>query len=257
VLEFLQSEWKMGFNPKELNHDEHGVPRIKFARLEEIAQELLTAHCPQVLASGRQTPVVDILEKLRDRTKLSYCWADLGFRGDSKVLGKVNFPTKTLFLDESLQDERKIQLRFTAAHEIGHWVLHRYRPLRLNQNQAVVEVVDDEGSLCRLESTTPRDWVEMQANAFAAALVLPKATFHKSLVNVQAEIGIIKNLGFVFKQSETNPDFVRTVAGLCDIYGVSKQSVKIRLRTLKMIEEEDMKSLKTVKESVKHALGGL
>jgi hypothetical protein len=44
----------MGFSPKELNHDEHGVPRIKFARIEEIAEELLTAHCNQVLLSGRE-----------------------------------------------------------------------------------------------------------------------------------------------------------------------------------------------------------
>jgi Zn-dependent peptidase ImmA (M78 family) len=192
----------------------------------------------------------------RARTKLNYYWADLGFQGESKVLGKVNFPTKSLFLDETLQSERQIQFRFTAAHEVGHWVLHRYQPLRLNK-RPVDEVVDDEDSLCRLESTTPWDWVEIQANAFAAALVLPKATFQKLLVKVQADIGIIKNLGFVFKQSETNPDFVRTLAGLSDIYGVSKQSVKIRLRTLKIIEEEDLKSLKTAKDAIKGALSGL
>jgi Zn-dependent peptidase ImmA (M78 family) len=128
--------------------------------------------------------------------------------------------------------------------------------LRLNKDRPVDEVADDEDSLCRLESRTPRDWVEMQANAFAAALVLPETTFQASLVKVQTEIGIIKNLGVIFTPSEANADFVRTVAGLSDIYGVSKQSVKIRLRTLKMIEEEHVASLKSAKEAVRSALGG-
>jgi hypothetical protein len=74
---------------------------------------------------------------------------------------------------------------------------------------------------------------------------------------VQTEIGIIKNLGVIFTPSQTNADFVRTVAGLSDIYGVSKQSVKIRLRTLRMIEEENVASLKSAKDAIRSALGGL
>jgi Zn-dependent peptidase ImmA (M78 family) len=246
----------MDFRPHELQYDPHGVPILKFTRIEEIAAELLRKRCNHVLQKGCPTPVLDILEKLREKTKLNYEMADLGTVDGKKVLGKVNFPSRTLFLDKCLLDERSIQFRFTAAHEIGHWVLHRYRPLRINEQGPVEEFTDDEDSLCRLESTTSREWVERQANAFAAALVLPIATFRAELVSAQREIGITKNLGVAFLNNDPSSkgDLGHIVAMLSDKYNVSKESVKVRLRTQQLLLGESVETGRSVREIMKRGV---
>jgi Zn-dependent peptidase ImmA (M78 family) len=247
----------MGFDRHELKYDPHGVPYLKTTRIEEIAAELLSKHCGHILRKASPTPVMDILEQLKDRTRLQYRCADLGFVGDKKILGKVNFPTKTLHLDSSLFAERKIQFRFTAGHEIGHWVLHRYQPLRFKNKEPVQEVVDDEDSICRLESIGPGDWVERQANSFAAALVLPSVTFPDAMVRAQKEIGIVKNFGVVFvnRENYAKNDLIKLLALLADTYGVSKASVEVRLRTLKFMIDEDAKPGESVAEIMKSQLG--
>lgn len=53
------------------------------------------------------------------------------------------------------------QKRFAAAHELGHWILHR----GLRQ-----EFRDDEASLADYRGSGP----EIEANAFASALLLPE-----------------------------------------------------------------------------------
>jgi len=248
----------MDFKPSELKYDAYGVPILKFVRIEEIATELLQKRCPNVLRKGCPTPVIDILERLQENTHLQYEMADLGTINGKKILGKVNFPRKKLLLDASLANDRQIQFRFTAAHEIGHWVLHRYRPLKLNEQKLVEEFADDEGSLCRLDSKTPREWVEQQANVFAAALVLPITTFQKELVSAQKQIGIIKNLGIVFLNSapSSNHDLAHILAILSNHYGVSKESVKVRLRTQQLLIGEGAQSGRSIREIMKGGFAG-
>jgi hypothetical protein len=229
----------MSFSPSELKYDAHGVPILKFARIEEIATELLQKRCPQTLLKGCQTPVMDILASLKEHTDLNYVIGDLGAVAGKKILGRVNFRKRTLFLDLTLTAEREIQFRFTAAHEIGHWVLHRYRSLRF-EGEPVQEFTDDEDSLCRLDSKTPQEWVEQQANVFAAALVLPITTFKQELIKAQKEIGITRNLGTVFLNSHpsSDHDFGSILSILSDRYGVSKESVRVRLRTQRFLVGE-------------------
>lgn len=61
--------------------------------------------------------------------------------------------------------------RFTIAHEIGHWVLHRDRL------QGVVHVDKTFPVLRRdQESASGIDLIEIEANAFAAELLMPTAS---------------------------------------------------------------------------------
>src|SRR5688572_26153853 len=116
----------MKFNPKRIRYGNDGTPIFSVRELEEVAHELLEAHCPTVLTTPGITPVAEIIERLHERTGLLFAMEDLGHKGTAKILGKVSFHRKTLYLDVSLETERKAAFRFTAAHEIGHWVLHRY-----------------------------------------------------------------------------------------------------------------------------------
>lgn len=63
------------------------------------------------------------------------------------------------------QSHRPVRKRFTLAHEIGHLRLHRGRPL----------IVDSQVRVNLRDSTSARatDREEMEANRFAAALLMP------------------------------------------------------------------------------------
>jgi len=201
--------------------------------------------------------VLDIIEKLKEKTKLKSAIEDLGDIDGKKNLGKVSFTRRTLFLDKSLLEERKIQFRFTAAHEIGHWVLHRYKELKLeNQKLKAEELTDDENTICRLDQRTPKEWLERQANVFAASLIMPRNTFHDELVRSQKEIGILRNFGIVFINDENynRKDRIMILAMLSDKFQVSKQSVEVRLNTLKLVIDEGKKAGKSITEILKNTL---
>lgn len=91
-------------------------------------------------------------------------------------------------------DQAETRRRFTIAHEIGHFVLHR-------------DLIGDgivEDALLRAEGLSNR--VEAQANRFAADLLMP---WH--LVNRAYDSGIV------------------TIPALADAFNVSKDAMSIRL----------------------------
>ena len=233
----------MRFNPKQLSYSPEGVPILKTEQIEDVAQEFLEKYCPLALTKPWQIPVADIIRRLGETTGLRFVFADLGQKGTAKILGSVNFTTKTLTLDTALAaGERQIQYRFTAAHEIGHWVLHRwnYKSWKFPAGtQPSEDMEDDEKTLCRLDQKTPQDWLEWQANVFAAELVLPRTTFPKALAQTQLELGIHRNLGQVWLSDAdySRRDFQQLATRLSTVYGVSKTSVRVRLATLGLLHD--------------------
>ena len=245
----------MAFNPKSIRYNAHGVPYFKAIEIETIAYEVLAKYCPENLRKPAITPVAEILEGLHQNTGLLIAWEDLGFKGEAKILGKVNFPKKTLYLDVTLDGDFKPAFRFTAAHEIGHWVLHRHnwKNLRLGENQpAADEISDDEKSLCKLDQRTPRDWLEFHANVFAASLIMPRIPFQEAVVAAQIQMGIKRNLGTVFRSDAnySKRDFQELVSRLTLVFAVSRASVEVRLKTLRLLADEAAKATKPVGQSI-------
>lgn len=104
--------------------------------------------------------------------------------------------------------------RFTIAHEIGHYVLHKH---------LIGDGVDDNKAF-RSENVGQyfncniKPHHEAEANRFAAALLMPK-------------------------------DLIRTdypyleVSEMCEKYQVSEQAMLIRLKTLGLVPREELKKL--------------
>lgn len=233
------------FSPQSAKCDAKGIPYFRSDYLEEGARQMLLHYCPKVLKRPDPTPVIPIILEMQKAGKLKFVYADLGLRRDGrKILGGVNFKTNTLSLDQSLYSEDPISIaaRFTAAHEIAHWVLHRWfhKNWKLNEEESVDGLTDDESTLHRLLDFSPRDRLEQQANTFAAAFVMPAVTFQDALIAAQQRAGIPKNLGLVFLSDDfgSRQDFRAIIEDLSKIYGVSKQSVQIRLKTLKLLVEQ-------------------
>lgn len=102
--------------------------------------------------------------------------------------------------------------RFTIAHELGHYVLHGLEKVHYDDKSRGFQVhlrspVSSEGS----------DRLEIEANAFAAELLMPAAFLEKDLADV-SHLDVV----------DEDPIFNELV----EKYGVSKRSMTLRLSHL-------------------------
>jgi Zn-dependent peptidase ImmA (M78 family) len=248
----------MAFKPKHLRYSSDGIPILAAQQVEDVATEVLQKHCPPILKQPAMTPAIELIHTLSKTTGLHYAIEDLGYRAHAKILGKVSFSKKALLLDISLTTDREVQMRFTAAHEVGHWVLHRwnYKNWKLaTPKSSPGELEDDEKSLCRLDERTPQDWLEWQANVFAASLVMPRATFQKALVDTQLALGITRNVGIVWISDAeySQRDFKLVGNRLANIYGVSLTSIRVRLNTLRLLQDQSAAQTRSVTQILRSA----
>jgi Zn-dependent peptidase ImmA (M78 family) len=104
-------------------------------------------------------------------------------------------------------NESPVRRRFTIAHELGHYELHRTQS----------ELFVDKKTLYRnQDSSTGEFKKEKEANAFAAAILMPKFLIDRE----------VNKLGYVNEAS---------VKKLADAFKVSQQAMTIRLTKLNLI----------------------
>ena len=101
--------------------------------------------------------------------------------------------------------------RFSIAHEIGHLLLHQ--PELHVDEHAFIAFRD-------LQSSTAADPVEIEANQFAAALLMPAEILRKNLM----ELG-------------NNPDVPDAIHALAQSFQVSQEAMTIRLTKLGWLTE--------------------
>lgn len=102
--------------------------------------------------------------------------------------------------------------RFTIAHECGHLIMHRSRL------DNVVHVDKQFPRLMRDQlSSTGTEQMEVQANKFGAALLMPEAMFRADLANLSDDI------------DDDGP-----LNELARKYKVSRQAIEFRIRSLNL-----------------------
>ena len=101
--------------------------------------------------------------------------------------------------------------RFTIAHEIGHLMLHR----RLIEKQVHVDKTFPVMVHRDTRSTQGTDLIEIQANQFAAALLMPESLLRS-----------------VIGQEEYDIDDERPIDELARKLRVSRQALEFRIRNL-------------------------
>ena len=94
--------------------------------------------------------------------------------------------------------------KFTIAHELGHFVLHKDTPLFINKNEKIL--------YRNSESTTGELLKEKEANSFAASLLMPQL--------------------FIEEEIKKLPGGVDPIFYLSDIFKVSTQAMNYRLNNL-------------------------
>jgi len=124
---------------------------MDFPKIEALAEELLKNH-------KLHAPPIDVFS-LAEQIGISI---DQGPMGDN-VSGAIHFEGENQAAVALNTTESQQRQRFTLAHEIGHFLMHRDRDLYIDSHDMLFR---------RLE--VPANAKERDANVFAAALLMPK-----------------------------------------------------------------------------------
>lgn len=106
-----------------------------------------------------------------------------------------------------------VRQRFTIAHELGHLLLHGYTAPHADRRFQFRDARSSEGSALE----------EVQANQFAAELLMPRALVLKAARNRSLEHGA---------DPDADADFAVWIADLAERFAVSRQAMTIRLSSL-------------------------
>ncbi len=227
--------------------ESNGMYKLFKADYDNIALMLLRKHCASVVDSPRE---VDINHLVKDCFYLDIYSKNLS--PDKSILGLVAFEDTTIpcydlhfrpttfnvvagniVIDISLSGRHQTpRRRFTIAHELSHWLLHRSFHSPINQVYALRKA---EYLLCgettvavkKRELLTDFDIEEAQANALAAAILMPKFAFLTcAFGEIKKQYGC-KATAF---ESEIDPaKYIEAIGNIASVFNVSIQATEIRL----------------------------
>jgi hypothetical protein len=221
------------------NHS-HSVPKLSSNDIELKAEEVIEYFDKGLLSSARPTPVRVIAEESKRRFGIDFRTdMDLGLSATGKkCLGLFKIRPRGIFIDASLDGTDR--LPFVLAHEYGHFVFHRaIDPVKVGYADTAIADGELDFVTNRKLLSSPKDWIEWQANRFASALLMPRSTFSDSLINYQRQVGIRRNVGSVYVDTtpSSQRDLILVLDHLGRLYGVNRTNVECRLRDLEILQD--------------------
>ena len=179
----------------------------------------------------------------------------LGFFSDGKTAvtvmsknGPVSkvFPQNTILISNELRVEKLInKLRFTVAHETSHYI----RPFITGKPAEAAYMTDFDSK----EEISPEDFKrimtqeEKMTDKCAAALLMPR----KLVVNTVRSVMDDKPIK-VYGEDNFDEETSHKLKEIADFMQVSVMALKIRLKTLRLLEKHSIDEL----ESFTNILGG-
>lgn len=193
------------------------TPYYREQALEGIAREVITAYDPNLYYGvPRMIPIEDIIEaqgitlEYQCLRKTGCVLGETIFDDGGTIIYDYDIPGYTIiavkggtiFIDSSLcgEDASTGRLRFTCAHELGHWLLHKKLFSGTGENAALRSGNESGNTL------------EVQANLLGSILLLP--------------LPQVKRCFYQLRSGRMNQQLVTDMAG---IFQVSKQAMRIRL----------------------------
>lgn len=226
----------------------NGMYSLKPADFDDIARAVLRENN---LASVIESPKeVDILYLIKECLYLDVYSKNLS--PDKSVMGLMAFHDSTIpcydlrfkpttfdvvagniVIDMSLSGQRQLpRRRFTLAHELAHWILHRSYHSPTNQvyalrKQGYLSCKEVTHSIRQRDAKTDSEKEEAQANALAAALLMPKGAFLSC-----ATIELRKKHGqntTSFIREDDPISYKEALEHIASVFNVSFQATEIRL----------------------------
>lgn len=192
--------------------------------LEAIARKVISQYDPRLLHAPSPIPVESIIEQVYGLTM------EFQFiRSNGRVLGETVFETAmvpiyergngggyklipvkagTVIIDASLIHNRGDgRFRFTCAHELAHWVLHKEFYTQRGETAAMT-------SAARSSETDLA--IERQADRLGCYLLMPKGAVKMAFYNTNGSAG-------------------NKTTTLAELFGVSRQAMQIRLEEMRLL----------------------
>lgn len=213
------------------------VPFLREKVIEEHAEMLLgewALEYPPI--AEPPVPIEDILEF---GLKLDFEIADLRTElGHDDVLGGIWFGARLVKVDQSLDPTNNTRLlgryRFTIAHEIGHWRLHREHLMNDPSAASLFDQTDTPAFVCRSNSKPPEEW---QADQFAACILMPHSLVFEAWEKWRGDRDQV-----ALTELNIDPDDEIALDAFCrplaDLFEVSAQAMRIRLQGLELLVKE-------------------
>jgi len=152
---------------------------------------------------------------------------------EKQIIASYDTKDKTIRVDNTLP---KPQFNFALAHEIAHYKLH--------QNVQITQYSYDSLDLSQFDKETDKyalkndkDFMEWQANYFAACLLMPSHIIEYQFNLAKSEIGVLKKDKLVLDKQPCNlRDISYIKQKLARYFEVSPTSVLYRLESLGLLE---------------------
>lgn len=162
--------------------------------------------------------------------------AELADEGGEEVLGKTVVRPGQILISKRLRGPREQgRFRFTLAHEIGHWILHRPLLIAALDQPDLFSELSGVGTLVTLnrsltDASAPRH--EIQANRFASTLLIDHETLREEFRSRFGDVRTVAKGGVVRERSRA---LAAAVVGggkaLADSFGVSVEAMAIALES--------------------------
>ncbi|MGD0552874.1 MAG: ImmA/IrrE family metallo-endopeptidase [Sedimentisphaerales bacterium] len=233
------------------NADDNGVPILTTDDIELKAEEVISYFDRTVLDIPQRTPLLEIIKELNKKYNVAFnCSLPLGAtKYGNIILGKTQLKPKGIFVDVSLINDPRFH--FILAHELGHLILHRFVDIKKTGYEEQ-ELVDTEIDFVtgKKNLKTARDWIEWQANYFASAILIPRATVIQAVIEKQKEMDIKRNIGQIILEPKqySVSDYKEIQKQLVLIYNVNATNIEYRLKELGILIDRMNLNVKHVSE---------
>jgi len=209
-----------------------GLRQLSSNEIEQKAKELINEFNPNISNYFKPVPFDELILYLEKKYGLrTHCNEPLGTDSNGhEILGSYKREEKRILIDPSIFGT--LRFPFVFAHELGHFILH----CNLKMNQKVYDTFSDSKFNFRLGKHTlenDKQWIEWQANKFAAALILPEISLKARVLWYQDKEGI-RNKGTIYvdHQPVNQIDFNNIVTFLSGFFCVTKTSIIYRLKDI-------------------------
>ena len=222
-----------------------------------IAELVLREYAPDLL----DQPQPLAIEKFADEA-YSLTILDCYLSASGNILGMINFDdldvmvvnlqkqrqrehllSGTILVDAGLLvDSSHRRRRFTIAHELSHWIIHRQMYYSdgpcCNLRQAKNYIACREIGIFpgkRYCKWSDSEWMEWQADHFASALLMPASTFYPYAKAIMER----RRAGTYILEGCGSSTTKEVISELCDTFDVSRTAVRIRLKERNLLRSAD------------------
>lgn len=208
----------------------YGIDKLAKEDIERVANEELVKIDDKIISGTHALSPTKLKKYLLSEYKITI--HDIV---DPSLVGSCNFITNSISVNLSVQNTNR-EL-FIIAHEFGHFMLHQ----KLSIGQALYNSFDDSEFSFRTgkhDLHNPRQWIEWQANFFAASLALPKVSFLANLWKIQDRLGKTQGKIYLNDEQRNVKDFMSIIEKLAYFFSVSKTSVIYRLNEMQLVNDQ-------------------